>query len=135
MWRLSKIVSLLKIANSTVYDSANSIDGVVRDIWVQDGTSRKEYHARFANSLERAADKIKPELVLVSAGFDAHVRDPIGSLGLETEDSTTLTRLVLDIAKTHSKGRLMSCLEAGYNLDALAESVQCHLEELIAAKP
>jgi acetoin utilization deacetylase AcuC-like enzyme len=99
------------------------------------GTSRKEYHARFANSLEKAADKIKPELVLVSAGFDAHVRDPIGSLGLEKEDFTTLTRLVLDIAKTHSKGRLVSCLEGGYNLDALAESVQCHLEELIAAKP
>src|SRR5205085_11290197 len=98
------------------------------------GTSRKDYHAQFTASLEKAADKIKPELVLVSAGFDAHAKDPIGSLGLESEDFGTLTRQVLDVAKTHAKGRLVSCLEGGYNLDALAESVQVHLEELLAFK-
>src|SRR5262249_4190320 len=53
---------------------------------VRFGTSRKDYHAAFTRALEKAADKIKPELVLVSAGFDAHARDPIGSLGLEVED-------------------------------------------------
>jgi acetoin utilization deacetylase AcuC-like enzyme len=99
------------------------------------GTSRKDYHAAFANALEKAADRIKPELVLISAGFDAHAKDPIGSLGLETEDFTTLTRLVLDVARTHAKGRVVSCLEGGYNVDMLAESVQTHLEELLAAKP
>jgi len=98
------------------------------------GTPRKEYHARFRRALERAADKIKPELVLVSAGFDAHRRDPIGSLGLETEDFAILTRQVLEVAKTHAKGRLVSCLEGGYHLEALAESVQAHLEELLSAK-
>jgi acetoin utilization deacetylase AcuC-like enzyme len=98
------------------------------------GTSRKDYHASFTRHLEKAADKIKPELVLLSAGFDAHVRDPIGSLGLETEDFTTLTKEVLDVAKTHAKGRLVSCLEGGYNLEALAEGVQTHLEELLAFK-
>jgi acetoin utilization deacetylase AcuC-like enzyme len=97
------------------------------------GISRQEYHAAFAATLEKAADAIKPELVLVSAGFDAHARDPIGSLGLETEDFTTLTRLVLDVARTHAGGRLVSCLEGGYNLSALAESVQAHLEELLKA--
>jgi acetoin utilization deacetylase AcuC-like enzyme len=98
------------------------------------GTPRKDYHARFTSALEKAADKIKPELVLVSAGFDAHVHDPIGSLGLETEDFATLTRQVLEVAKTHAQGRLVSCLEGGYHLQALAESVQAHLEELLAAK-
>src|SRR5262245_41025390 len=98
------------------------------------GTSRKDYHAAFTAALEKAADRIKPELVLLSAGFDAHRTDPIGSLGLETEDFTDLTRKVLAVAKTHCKGRLVSCLEGGYNLDALAESVQTHLEELLAAK-
>ena len=73
-------------------------------------------------------------LVFVSAGFDAHRTDPIGSLGLEVEDFVTLTRAVLDVAKTHAQGRLVSCLEGGYNLDALAESVQAHLEELLGAK-
>jgi len=98
------------------------------------GTSRKDYHGRFTKDLEKAADKIKPELVLVSAGFDAHAKDPVGSLGLEVEDFVTLTKQVLDVAKTHAKGRLVSCLEGGYNLDVLAESVQAHLEEVLAFK-
>jgi acetoin utilization deacetylase AcuC-like enzyme len=101
---------------------------------VRFGTSRKEYHGLFTKALEKAADTIKPELVLVSAGFDAHAKDPIGSLGLEVEDFQTLTRLVLEVAKTHAKGRLVSCLEGGYNVDALAESVQAHLEQLLAFK-
>src|SRR5262249_37734287 len=99
------------------------------------GTSRKDYHQRFTNTLEKAADKIKPELVLRSAGVDAHVKGPIGSRGLEVEDFVTLTRQGLDVARTHAKGRLVSCLEGGYNLEALAESVQAHLEDLLAAKP
>jgi acetoin utilization deacetylase AcuC-like enzyme len=98
------------------------------------GTSPKDYHAAFTRTLEKAANKIKPELVLLSAGFDAHAKDPIGSLGLEVEDFVTLSRLVLDVAKTHARGRLVSCLEGGYNLEVLAESVQAHLEELLAAK-
>jgi acetoin utilization deacetylase AcuC-like enzyme len=97
------------------------------------GVSRKQYLAAFTARLEKAADAIKPELVLVSAGFDAHASDPIGSLGLETEDFTALTRLVLDVARTHARGRLVSCLEGGYNLNALAEGVQTHLEELLGA--
>jgi acetoin utilization deacetylase AcuC-like enzyme len=99
---------------------------------VRFGTPRKDYHGKFTQKLEKAADAIKPELVLISAGFDAHVQDPIGSLGLEVEDFQTLTRQVLDVAKTHAHGRVVSCLEGGYHLNALAESVQAHLEELLA---
>jgi acetoin utilization deacetylase AcuC-like enzyme len=101
---------------------------------VRYGTSRKDYHAAYTRALEKAADAIKPELVLLSAGFDAHARDPIGSLGLEQEDFVTLGRQVLDVARTHARGRLVTCLEGGYNLDVLAEAVQHHLEELLAAK-
>ena len=100
---------------------------------VRYGTSVKEYHGRFARGLEQAAGRIRPELVLLSAGFDAHAADPIGSLGLEAEDFAVLTRQVLDVARAHAGGRLVSCLEGGYNLDALAESVQAHLEQLLAA--
>jgi acetoin utilization deacetylase AcuC-like enzyme len=96
------------------------------------GTSRHQYHAHFRSTLEKAADTVKPELVLLSAGFDAHAADPIGSLGLEVEDFATLTQSVLDVARTHSQGRLVGCLEGGYNLEALAESVQAHLEELLS---
>jgi acetoin utilization deacetylase AcuC-like enzyme len=98
---------------------------------VRFGTSRKDYHGAFTKALEKAADACKPELVLVSAGFDAHAKDPIGSLGLEVEDFVTLSKQVLDVAKTHAKGRLVSCLEGGYNLEVLAEAVQAHLEELL----
>lgn len=97
------------------------------------GISRKEYHERFARMLADAADRCRPELVLVSAGFDAHAADPIGSLGLETEDFATLTHLVQQVAAQHCGGRLVSLLEGGYNVRALAESVACHLEELLAA--
>jgi acetoin utilization deacetylase AcuC-like enzyme len=109
--------------------------GYILNVPVRYGTSRRDYHGAFRNALEKAADKIKPELVLVSAGFDAHRNDPIGSLGLEVEDFVTLTKQVLDVARTHAQGRLVSCLEGGYHLDALAESVQAHLEQLLAFRP
>jgi acetoin utilization deacetylase AcuC-like enzyme len=107
--------------------------GFTRNEPVRYGTPRAEYHARFRKALEESAAKIRPELVLLSAGFDAHKDDPIGSLGLETEDFAVLTRAVVEVAKAHAGGRLVSCLEGGYNLDALAESVQVHLEGLLSA--
>jgi len=95
------------------------------------GTSRKDYLAQFESLLTDAASKCKPQLVLISAGFDAHAEDPIGSLGLQTEDFETLTKLVHQVAKTHCAGRVVSCLEGGYNIDRLAESVACHLRTLL----
>ncbi len=97
------------------------------------GTPRKEYLAQFESLLTDAAAKCKPQLVLVSAGFDAHAEDPIGSLGLQTEDFETLTKLVQQVANTYSGGRIVSCLEGGYNVDRLAESVACHLKTLLDA--
>jgi acetoin utilization deacetylase AcuC-like enzyme len=104
--------------------------GATLNVPVRFGTSRPDYRGLYRNALEKAADAIKPELVLLSAGFDSHVNDPIGSLGLETEDFVDLTRMALEVSQTHSHGRIVSCLEGGYNLDALAESVQAHLETL-----
>ena len=95
------------------------------------GTSRKEYLTQFESLLTDAATKCKPQLILISAGFDAHAEDPIGSLGLQTEDFETLTKLVHQVAKTHCHGRLISCLEGGYNVLRLAESVACHLQTLL----
>jgi acetoin utilization deacetylase AcuC-like enzyme len=109
--------------------------GYTRNVPVRLGTSRREYQGQFQNALEKAADRIKPELVLLSAGFDAHAQDPIGSLGLEVEDFVAMSKLVLDVARTHARGRLVSCLEGGYNLEVLAESVNAHLEELLTARP
>jgi acetoin utilization deacetylase AcuC-like enzyme len=113
-------------------------EGYTLNAPIRAGTRLKDYHDAFDRALEKAAKKIKPELVLVSAGFDAHVKDPIGTLGagsgLEKEDFALLTGKVLDVAKTHAKGRLVSCLEGGYNLEALAEGVEAHLSQLLAFK-
>ena len=82
--------------------------------------------------LSTAADRVKPELVLISAGFDAHADDPIGSLGLETDDFEQLTNVVKQVAATHANGRLVSLLEGGYNVDRLAECVEVHLKSLLS---
>ena len=74
--------------------------------------------------------KIKPQLVLLSAGFDADRRDPVGGLGLQTEDFALLTRAVLDVADAYAEGKLVSTLEGGYELGALAESVIAHVSLL-----
>jgi len=105
--------------------------GHIINVPVRDGTARKNYHDRFKGALEKAAHKIRPELILISAGFDAHAKDPIGSLDLEVEDFITLTKEVKAVAKVHAQNRIVSCLEGGYHLDALAECVQAHLEELL----
>lgn len=98
---------------------------------VQFGTSRDEYFKIFERNLHAAAKKATPQLILISTGFDAHRLDPIGSLGLETEDFSRLTELVADVARTWSGGKIVSLLEGGYHLDALAESAEQHIEGLL----
>jgi acetoin utilization deacetylase AcuC-like enzyme len=108
--------------------------GYTRNVPVAFGTPRDKILAQYANELEAFADKVKPQLVLISAGFDAHVRDPIGSLELETEDFRELTQVVQRIAYTHAQGRIVSALEGGYHPQRLAESVEVHLDELLKKK-
>ena len=69
---------------------------------------------------------------IISAGFDAHAEDPVGSLGLETEDFARLTEMVIQVADTHCQGRLVSLLEGGYNVIRLAECVEVHLQTLLS---
>ena len=106
--------------------------GYTRNVPLPFGTPRDGYFDAFTRALEQSADILRPELVLISAGFDAHRNDPIGSLGLDTDDFRRLTELVLQIADVHCQGRVVSCLEGGYNLEALGESVAVHLEGLLA---
>jgi acetoin utilization deacetylase AcuC-like enzyme len=84
--------------------------------------------------LESLADKVRPQLVIVSAGFDSHRQDPVGSLGLEVEDFIDLTRAVMEVANQHAQGRVVSVLEGGYNPPVLAECVEVHLRGLLAAQ-
>jgi acetoin utilization deacetylase AcuC-like enzyme len=97
------------------------------------GTPRDEYRGRFIAELDEFAGRIRPQLVLISAGFDAHHADPVGALGLEVEDFAELTRAVLDVAAIHSESRVISLLEGGYNPPDLAECVEAHLRVLLGA--
>ncbi len=106
--------------------------GTTVNLPLEFGVSRKDYLTAFENALTAAADRCKPDLVLISAGFDAHAEDPIGSLGLQTDDFAELTKLVGQVAATHCEGRLISLLEGGYNVERLADCVQIHLETLLS---
>lgn len=92
---------------------------------------REEYLARFTDALESFAARIKPQLVLTSAGFDAHRGDPIGQFVLETEDFATLTDRVLDVADTWAEGRMVSVLEGGYDPRLVADCVAVHLGQMV----
>ncbi|MCC6492022.1 MAG: histone deacetylase [Pirellulales bacterium] len=109
--------------------------GATRNLPMTFGTSRREYLSRFRSELDDFAAHIKPQLVLISAGFDAHAADPIGSLGLETEDFGELTDAVLAVAGSYADCRVVSVLEGGYNPPVLAECVALHVERLMKAKP
>ena len=90
-------------------------------------TMRKAYEAQVFPALAAW----KPELILISAGFDAHADDPLANLNWQTEDYAWLTHRICDLAATHAQGRVVSCLEGGYDLRALQASVAAHVSVLM----
>ncbi len=97
------------------------------------GQGDEEYCEIFERVLVPAADRFKPDFVLISAGFDAHRDDPLAGMALTEDGYASLSRIVLDIARRHCHGRVLSCLEGGYNLTALSASVERHLLALLEA--
>ena len=97
------------------------------------GSSGRKIIAAFLDKLVPAAEKFKPELVLISAGFDSRQGDPLGKLNLTDRDFVALTSIVIDIAQRHAAGRLVSVLEGGYDLTGLAAAVTAHVEALCKA--
>lgn len=97
---------------------------VAADITVRDFTNR------FSAGLEDMLAKCQPDLLLVSAGFDAHRADPVGGLCLMEEDFYALAKTVRQAADAHAQGRVISLLEGGYHLDHMPSSVVAHLEGL-----
>ena len=91
------------------------------------------FRAAMEGRILPALRAFKPEIVFVSAGFDAHARDPLASLRFEEEDFEWATRQLLDVAAEFSGGRLVSTLEGGYDLEALGNSAQAHVAALMAA--
>jgi acetoin utilization deacetylase AcuC-like enzyme len=77
-----------------------------------------------------ALEEFKPEMIFISAGFDAHREDDLGQLGMVEADYEWITRRLMALARRHSQGRVVSCLEGGYHLSALARSVAAHVRVL-----
>jgi acetoin utilization deacetylase AcuC-like enzyme len=91
------------------------------------------FRAAWRDVILPALDRFAPELLIISAGFDAHRDDPLAQLRVETEDFAWLTAALAELANRHCGGRVVSVLEGGYDLDALAESAAAHVRALMAA--
>jgi acetoin utilization deacetylase AcuC-like enzyme len=94
------------------------------------GSGRREILGVFREDLRRAADAFKPDLVMISAGFDSREGDPLGRFTLSDVDFVDLTKIMLEIAGTHAYGRLVSVLEGGYDLSGLEAAVAAHVKAL-----
>ena len=94
------------------------------------GTTSEEYLNAFEFALKRLKE-FKPEFVLISAGFDSHIKDPLAQFKLETEDFYTITKRILETSKKFCNGKVVSILEGGYDLEALRDSTKRHVDALI----
>ncbi|MCY3627315.1 MAG: histone deacetylase family protein [Gammaproteobacteria bacterium] len=95
------------------------------------GTSSLEFRKAIEQTWLRPIEEHKPQLFLVSAGFDAHLEDPLANLNLADEDFQWITKLIVDLSHQFAEGRVVSTLEGGYALEALARSTTFHLEQLL----
>ena len=95
------------------------------------GAGSAEFRAAYEETVLPAIERFAPELVLISAGFDAHRLDPLANLNLDTDDYAWVTRRLVELADRHAGGRIVSSLEGGYSLNALRESVTAHVAALI----
>ena len=94
------------------------------------GTNSEEYLSAFEHALKKLKE-FKPEFVLISAGFDSHVKDPLAQFQLETEDFYTITKRILEASKKFCNGKVISILEGGYDLQALQDSTKRHVDALL----
>lgn len=97
---------------------------------VEPHAARESWRATFAGGLMPAMDDFAPDLILISAGFDAHRRDPLAHQSLEAEDFAWATRAVLEVARRHCGGKVVSSLEGGYDLEGLGRSALAHVRAL-----
>ena len=107
------------------------IENNILNIPLPPNTMGKDFRYLYENKVFPALEKFSPDLLLVSAGFDAHASDPLANINLAEEDFAWVTGRLCDLADKHCNGRLVSTLEGGYDLDALAKCVTTHLKTLL----
>ena len=106
-------------------------EGFTLNLTVSHGTTGEEYERLLDEVVAAAMRDFKPELIMISAGFDAHRRDPLAGVQLEDEDFGMLTRRVMELADGLCQGRIVSVLEGGYDLQGLSGGVDAHLQQLL----
>ena len=106
--------------------------GKTMNIPVKANTAAQEQTRMFEGALEDISKNFKPDLIMVSAGFDAHLTDPLGQLLLEDKDFAVMTKTLKEWARDLCEGRIVSCLEGGYNLATLGQTVKKHVAALSA---
>lgn len=107
--------------------SERGAHGQIINIPLAPGSDGATMRAAYEAEVFPALDAFKPELILISAGFDAHADDPLAGLNWQAEDYAWLTAHLCDLADKHAQGRVVSCLEGGYDLEALTASVAAHV--------
>ena len=95
------------------------------------GSGSIEFRNAYQNGILPVLRHFEPELVIISAGFDAHTRDPLADLNVQTNDYAWVTRQLMDVADEYCEGRVVSLLEGGYDLDALRDSAMTHVRTLM----
>ena len=108
----------------------------VGNIWnapLAPGDGSEKFRAAYEDRILPALDKFAPDFLLVSAGFDAHVRDPLAQIRLLEPDFAWVTEKLVEAAAKHCGGKLVSTLEGGYDLEALADSTSAHVQALMGA--
>ena len=104
--------------------------GYTLNLPLRAATPAAEQKRAFESALDEMSAGFNPDLIIISAGFDSHIGDPLGQLLLTDKDFVDMTRAVKQWAASSCNGRLVSCLEGGYNLETLGETVRAHVEEL-----
>ena len=104
--------------------------GSTMNMPVRANTAALDQKRAFEAAIEQISKQIKPDIIFISAGFDAHLDDPLGQLRLTDPDFISMTSTVKEWADEVCQGRIVSCLEGGYNLDTLGQTVLAHVNEL-----
>jgi len=115
----------------TGYPSETGADDNVMNVALADGAGSDTFRDLWGQTILPAVEKFAPELIIISAGFDAHKRDPLAGLLLETEDFAWVTREICTLAARVCGGKVVSSLEGGYDLEALGDASAAHVAELI----
>jgi acetoin utilization deacetylase AcuC-like enzyme len=104
--------------------------GATMNLPVKAYTTAADQNSSFEAAIEEIGSRMKPDMIFISAGFDAHRSDPLGQLQLEDPDYARMTRVMMQWADDVCDGRIVSCMEGGYNLQTLGETVRTHVATL-----